>query len=115
MIDTQTGDAGDCGFDEDVCAIVFTADATFDDCGVDTLAHVRMVCHQGQEPEIDGFGGKICRLAFGSGGTFEAVPCFEEVSCESLLGERLIIDLDTFTNEAEVWGSIESDLAESWS
>ncbi len=45
MIDSQAGDAGDCGVDEDVGAVVFTADAAFDNRRVDALAHVGMVCH----------------------------------------------------------------------
>lgn len=47
VIDSQTCDAGDGGPDEDVGAVVFTADAAFNYSRIDSLAHVGMIGHQG--------------------------------------------------------------------
>ena len=47
VIDPQARDASDCRFDEYVRAIVFTANAAFDDRCIDMLAHVRVVSHEG--------------------------------------------------------------------
>ena len=66
VVDSQASDARHCRFDQDVRAVVFTANAAFDYRGVDVFAHVRVVCHEGQEPEVGGFSSKICRLALGS-------------------------------------------------
>ena len=66
VIDSQTSDAGDGRLDENVGAIVFTANATFDYRGIDLLAHVGVVCHQSQKPEVGRFCSKICRFALRS-------------------------------------------------
>lgn len=68
VVDSQASDARHGRFDQDVCAIVFAANAAFDYRRVDILAHVRVVCHEGQEPEVGRFGSKICGLALGSRG-----------------------------------------------
>ena len=102
MIDSQAGDARDGRFDEDVCAIVFPADAALDDRRIDSLAHVRVICHEGQEPEVGRFGGQIRRQALGSRSILQTIPCFEEVSGESFLSQGLVIDLDTFAHKSEV-------------
>ncbi|KAI4142366.1 MAG: hypothetical protein L6R39_004960, partial [Caloplaca ligustica] len=39
VVYAEACDAGDGGMGKDVCAVVFTADAAFDDCYVDVLAH----------------------------------------------------------------------------
>ena len=71
-----------------------------------------MVCHQGEEPEVNGFGGQICRLALGSRGGLETFPCFEEVSGKIFLGERLVVDLDALANETEVGRCVKPYLME---
>ena len=114
VIDSQAGDASDCRFDEYVRAVVFTANAAFDYRSIDMLAHVRVVSHEGQESEVGWFGSKIGRLALGSCGILQPIPCFEEIFGESLLGEGLLIYLDSFTNESEVGRGIKSNLMEQW-
>ena len=112
VIDPQASDASGCRFDEYVRAIVFTANAAFDYRSIDMLAHIRVISHESQESEVGWFGSKICRLALGSRGILQPVPCFEEVLGESLLGEGLLIDLDSFTNESEVGRGIKSNFME---
>ena len=64
VIDPQARDASDSRLDQDVRAIVFPTNAAFNYRSVDTLAHVRMICHQRQEPEVGWLRGYIWRLAF---------------------------------------------------
>lgn len=82
VVDAEAGDAGDGGADEDVGAVVFAADAAFNDGCVDAFGHVGVECHEGEEAEVDGFGAGVCGLPGGACGVFEAVPYLEKVLCE---------------------------------
>lgn len=64
VIDPQTRNAGDGRPDKDVRAVVFSANAAFNYCSIDALAHVGMVCHQRQEPEVRRLRHCIWRLPF---------------------------------------------------
>ena len=68
--------------------------------------------HQCQEAEVSWFGSQISRLIFLAGGRLEEVPRLEEVLCKVFGGEELIVDLNSFTDEAQMRGSIKPDLLE---
>lgn len=69
--------------------------------------------HERQVAEVHGFrAGPRGVLAARDGGGFKSVPCLEEVACELRLGERRVVDLDAFADEAEVRRGVEADLVE---
>ena len=70
--------------------------------------------HERQKAEVDRFGGRdLCRRfpVFASN-LLEAVPDLEEVFGEEGFGDGLIVDTDTFADEAKVGRSIETNLCQ---
>ena len=111
VVDAQGGDGRDGGGEDNVGAVIFAADTAFDDSGLDTLRQVGVEGNKGEEAEVDWFAGGVCGEALGASSIFEAVPDLEEVFCEQGLGERLVVYLDAFTDEAQVGRGVQTDLA----
>lgn len=62
-----------------------------------------MECHEREETEVHWFGG-CCVWIFADPSRcgLQTIPGLEEVPRKFILGERLAIDLDAFTDKAEM-------------
>ena len=112
MIDAEACDAAGCWRVYNVCAVVLSANAAFNDCRVDPFADIGMEGHEGKVTKVDWFSGCVGGFALSSRLALQSIPHLKEVLGKSLLRERLIVDLDAFTNETEVWGCVQADLFE---
>ncbi len=59
VVNAEASDTGDAGRNDDVRAVVFTSNATFDDRRIDAFADVGMEGHQGEEAKVGRFGGFV--------------------------------------------------------
>lgn len=104
MVDSQARNSSDAGLDEYVCTVELASNTALDDSSIDTLADIRMQCHQGQEAEVDRLGVLACGIGMASSfcGSFESVPRLEEVFGKLLFSQGLVVDLDTLAHESQV-------------
>ena len=111
MVDPETCDTGNNRLGQHVRAIILSSNPALNNGYIELFAQVGVKRHQSQEPDIGRFRGSVFRVqTCSSSGSFETVPCFEEVVRELFLRERLIVDLNAFADEAKMWRGVKSDL-----
>lgn len=68
--------------------------------------------HEAEKAEVDWFTGRVGGLALRACKFFQTVPGLKEVFRESFFRYGLIIDLYPFTDEPEMWRSVEPNLSQ---
>lgn len=100
VVDAKTCNPSDRRVGDHVGAVVFSADATFNNGSVDLFTYVGVEGHEGKEAEIGRFGGFVGGLPLCSRAFFKLVPSFPKVLGEELFWQWLIVDADPLPYEA---------------
>lgn len=100
VVDAKTCNPSDRRVGDYVGAVVFSANATFNNGSVDLFTYVGVEGHDCKEAEVGGFGGLVGGLPLCSRTLFKLVPSFPKVLGKELFRQRLIVDANPLSDEA---------------